>query len=807
MGGVDRSGAGEPDVRSEVRSVVVHAAGAVCTRRARVLVPRDGAGEVTVRIGGLPPTLYERSLRGRVLGGPAGTRVTDLRLDVSARVHRGQDVPALRMDVEDAEDRQAALRDRKERLEAEIAQVAGLRAEPLQPRRGDPPRWAPVESLLALAGFVDSRLALLHERLRTTEDLLADADHEVDVLRARLYEASTAAGTGRAEPTVTAVVTLALGGPRERRPGEGANAPEPATGSVAAGSEVTGTTGSGPKAAGSGSAGSGATDTSAPGATSGATDTSAPGTPAGTATTGDAATGGPTAGDAATPADGRVPVDIDVEYQVPGASWVPTYQLRLDGGGGSGTLVLRACVAQRTGEDWSGVRLGLSTADLLRRADLPELRSLRIGRRQQEPAAAGWREPPAGLADLFADYDGAVAARPGIADRLGAAPAAYPRAAAPAPSPAADVAASFAGAAPPYESDGESASYGGLFGAPPPPAPGGGGAPLPVAAAPAAPGGPPPGAEPAPRFAPRRSGSAPGAAPGTGAPDGTPSAPHSPSADLLDYARLTIAGPDAPEGRGTLRPADAGTGPVLTGYRRGAGAAQAPARPAHTVDVRASAGSFDYRFDAAAPVDVASDGRWHVVPVEEVPVVTESRYVCVPSVDTAVFGTVLLTNTSAHPLLAGPADVMVDGDFVLTAALPTIAPGGREAVGIGVAESVQVARRAYTRESAAGLRGGTTVLDRTVEVEVANRLPYPVVVEVRERIPVSAEKDVRVEEHQARPPWQAADEPLDGRDGMYVRGARLWRVELEPGRTTTLTGGYEVRFPAGKSAVGGNRRG
>jgi hypothetical protein len=194
------------------------------------------------------------------------------------------------------------------------------------------------------------------------------------------------------------------------------------------------------------------------------------------------------------------------------------------------------------------------------------------------------------------------------------------------------------------------------------------------------------------------------------------------------------------------------------------------------------------------------------VPVGEVPAETEFGYVCVPAEDTAVFGTVLLTNTSARPLLAGPADVMVDGDFVLTAPLPTLAPGQRQAVGIGVAESVQVARRTHMRESTAGLRGGTTVLEHSVEVEVANRLPYPVVVEVRERVPVAGDKDVRIEEHRAEPAWTAPEGPLPGQDETYVRGARVWRVALEPGRTTTLTGGYAVRLPVGKSVVGGNRR-
>jgi hypothetical protein len=619
--------------------------------------------------------------------------VTDVRLDFGATLRRGDELPRQRLDLEDAEDRQSRLRDRRDRLRTEIGEVAAFRAEPPVPRPGDPPRWAPVESILSLAGFIDSRLAVLHRRLRAAEDELDRADHDVDVLRHRLDQVSTALNTGRAEPSVSAVLTLALD--RARADAD---------------------------------------------------------------TDGDGDTADPTDSEAET---GTVAVEL--EYHVPGATWAPVYQLRLDGRTGAGTLVLRACVAQRTGEVWTGVRLGLSTADLLRRADLPELRSLRIGRSQEEPQNLNWREPPAGLEELFAGYDAAVPPAPDLAPggirltersgpgatldepvRPGAPPAAPIRASSSAPS------------------RGKARARHSV-----------------QLRAPAAPGGPRPDTSPAEAFL---------------------------SADLLDYTRLAMTGPDAADGRGTLRPGSTGKPALVTEYRRRADAVARLARPAHAVDVRASAGSFDYRFDTAAPVDVEADGLWHTVPVSEVAVRTEFEYVCVPSVDQSVFGTVLVTNTSSHALLAGPVDVMVDGDFVLTAALPTLAPGQRQAVGVGVAESVRVARRAHMRESTAGMRGGTTVLDHTVEVEVANRLPYPVVVEVRERIPVSTDKDVRIEEHSAKPPWAEPGQPLGGQEESYVRGARVWRVELEPGRTTTLTGGFEIRFPVGKAAVGGNRR-
>ncbi|SEG07722.1 conserved hypothetical protein [Actinacidiphila yanglinensis] len=737
---------GPAEVPSALTSVVVHAQGAVCTRRARLLLPAGTFGEaaVRVRVGGLPPALYGGSLRGSVVSGPPGLRVADIRVDVAATLRRGEEAPGLRLDLEDAEDRQSRLRDRRDRLAAEIAAVAGFRAEAPQPRRGDAPRWAPVESILALAGFVDARLSALHTRLRAAEDELEKADHDADVLRHRLHQASGAMDVDRVKPSVCAVVTLVS----DAVPGA---EPEP------------------DPDAGAGSA------------------TPDPAPDSGSA---------PDSEDRPETAPADVELVLELEYHAPGATWSPVYQLRLDGGSGAGTLVLRACVAQRTGEDWAGVRLGLSTADLLRRADLPELRSLRIGRSQQEPSGPGWREPPSGLDELFAGYDTVKEPEPsrGVHRmRVGGAP-----------SPAPPGGAVFQAGPPLQARSAEEPGYGAApvnrgFAVPV-------SAPLPAPAAPAPPPPAPGAAQPRSRRATRQPSYS---AQATAASDAA-APPHppavAPSADQLDYAGLVMTGPLAAEGRGTLRAADDGTAALVTEYRHRAEAVAGLARPAHAVDVRVSAGSFDYRFDTAAPADVEADGQWHTVPVSEVPVRTEFEYVCVPAQDTAVFGTVLVTNTSDHPLLAGPADVVVDGDFVRTAPLPTLAPGQRQAVGLGVAESVQVARRAHMRESTAGLRGGTTVLDHSVEVEVANRLPYPALVEVRERIPTSADKDVRIEEHRGEPRWTDPGEPLDGQDGVYVAGARVWRVTLEPGRTATLTGGFEIRLPVGKSVVGGNRR-
>ncbi|WP_051832205.1 DUF4139 domain-containing protein [Streptomyces katrae] len=509
--------------------------------------------------------------------------------------------------------------------------------------------------------------------------------------------------------------------------------------------------------------------------------------------------------DATRDAEAETELELELEYAVPGAVWVPAYRLTHRQGDGTGRLVLRASVAQRTGEDWTGVRIALATADLRRRTDLPRLRSMRIGRRQPATAPSGWREPPAGLADLFAGYEAAgprpvpPALRPATAAaRAGSASGPVPP---PPPPPSVPMPPAPQGYGAPTGAfgvpGGVDAAASAVFGAAVPAAmpapapaarsraagrPGGGGfgaAPAAMAPpAPAAPGGPPPPQPPPP-----------------------PAGPPQPSGAELDYAALVLCGPDEHGGRrGRLFPGSP-LDPEAAACRRRAEAVATLPLPGHAVRPRESAGSFDHRYDAAARADIPSDGTWHTVTVGEIPVGLRTEYVCVPSVEPTVYATLLLSNATDQALLAGPVEVTVDGDFLLTAALPTLAPGGVRRVGLGPAEGIRVIRRTNLHESTSGLRNNTTVLDHRIHVELANRLARPVTVEVRERVPVTTEQDVRIEE---RADW-ATPEAGTGPE-HHVPGTRIWRVDLPAGATAALDGGYEIRIPAGKALVDGNRR-
>lgn len=481
--------------------------------------------------------------------------------------------------------------------------------------------------------------------------------------------------------------------------------------------------------------------------------------------------------------EGSGDVELELEYGVPGAVWVPAYRLAHRQGDDSGTLVLRASVAQRTGEDWTGVRVALATADLRRRTDLPRLRSLRVGRRQTAPAPSGWREPPAGLADLFSGYD-AAGPRPAT-DRPWAAGAGAAGAGAAPVASAGPVAPPPMYGMPPAAPMAAPAAFGGALPA----------APQPVGAAPSG--------RPAARA---RSASLAPAAPGRAAPPPPGQAPVTagpprPSDAELDYAALVLNGPDVQaDTRGRLFP-HTPFDPVAVEYRRRAETVSALPLPGHAVRPRESAGSFDHRFDAAARADIPSDGTWHTVTVREMPVGLRTEYLCVPALEQTTYATLVLSNATDQALLAGPVEVTVDDEFLLTAALPTLPPGGVRRMGLGPAEGIRVTRRTNLRESTSGLRGSTTVLDHHVHVELANRLARPVTVEVHEQVPVTSHAEVRIEE---RADWTTP--PQDAGPDSLAPGTRVWRVELPAGGSTALDGGYEIRVPAAKAIVGGNRR-
>jgi len=771
-------------VPSVLDAVTVHADGALCTRVATLSADR-GRLPTQVRINGLPLGLNAGSLRATVLQGPQGLVVRDIRPGFDVQLPPEADVPLEQRAIEQAEDTLGRIDAQLWRNNQELELIKRLKPAFLKPEPGQPPREASPAAVLAMGGFVDEHLAALYSRKLELEQQRRDTVAELQLRRKRLEESSSSVRGQRAVLYRAAVITLS---------------------------------------------------------------------------------------EAVQAAEGET--RLALEYAVRGARWVPGYELRMPRSLDSGTLRMRASVLQRTGEDWTNVKLSLSTAELQRRADVPELKALRIGRRQPPPARSGWREPPPGLEELFTGYDAASARPPpakpepprrSITTEIPAGRPMDPETAyEPAPEPEGNVKADalwdqdeeappeselmleapvMAAPAPAMRPAAPKSAgvFGGFLGAasapaaPPPPPPAPGAPPMPMRsrgggglertkkrAAPTGGSKPVPRAQRAPMMELREEAGLDGygGSADEPAPFDEPSSLE-PAGNLLDYDTLELAPASQPGNRGKLQPRPIYSSQELIALTavhvqvdivsllavrtQDMDRAFHVPEPTWAVPPRQSTPFFDYRYDVETRMDVPSDGAWHTVSVFSAPVGLVAEYLCVPSIEPQVFRTVMVENRTPHALLAGPVDVTLGDEFLMTSPLPTLAPGATQRLGLGVEESIKVSRNTRFDEASGGVFGGASTLTHRVSLEVANRLGRTVTVELRERVPVApvSEKDIKVEETEVRPAWRTPT-PLPGE--TPVEGERAWRVTLQAGEKQALDATWIVRIPSSKMLQGGNRR-
>lgn len=501
-------------------------------------------------------------------------------------------------------------------------------------------------------------------------------------------------------------------------------------------------------------------------------------------------------------------VDLQIEYRVPGAGWTPAYALHVNPDFRTGRLVLRALVAQATGEDWDQVSLALSTAPLLQQVDAPTLKARRLGRAQPARRTA-WRPLPADLESLFPTelLAGAVSSERAGRERGQALDASW----------ADDTAADLETAVPRSKRRGRLAP-------PTPPSAteraAGAAAMVPSMACAA-------GAAMEDALS-ARSASAPAAAPRKkiakrtrpmSAPAPAPMGDGSVIPKALDYGSLRMADWESASGqRGRL------TRVSLTEQALAAGVPSDAVRhvekahwtmkrlsrdvrtlpmPAHHVRPSDRTGA-DFRYAMDGRADIPADGQWHSVSLLSEALELRVDYRLIAREDPRVFRSLSATMVSALPLLPGPVDVYVGGRLELTTPWQGSGQDSPIQLGLGPEDAVRVARNVRYREETTGLFGGGRRVHTHVELTVASSLPREISVDVFDRIPVAADDSVAIALESAEP----TASPWDGEgNGPLLRGGLRQELHIPPGGESKATLHWHMSIGAKYEVDGGERRG
>ena len=215
--------------------------------------------------------------------------------------------------------------------------------------------------------------------------------------------------------------------------------------------------------------------------------------------------------------------------------------------------------------------------------------------------------------------------------------------------------------------------------------------------------------------------------------------------------------------------------------------------------------AFDHAYVADGVVDVAADGTWHSVPLGDRKAQAAMRYVAVPREELAVYRVAALQNPLRAPMLAGPAEVYVGGEYVLTTSLDTVAAHGELTLGLGVEQAIKISRNARFAETREGSGVVAMVeLVHDIDIDIVNHLARAIEIEVRERVPVPAPgAEVQVEERGVSPTWQVWDQQ---ERGEVIDGGRRWQIVVAGGASAALKAQYVLRLFSNAEIQGGNRR-
>ncbi|GAB1543776.1 hypothetical protein NUACC21_64520 [Scytonema sp. NUACC21] len=783
-------------LKSRIETVKVYSAGATVTRIAELALTPGELPE-QVEIAGLPLAIDDTSVRVKVeVERGTAPLATDVRIGLAVPPPPEIPTPPLDEEIRSATAQVRQLEDLITLIENEIEVLDELHV-PNRPKEepGKAPPPSPTSARLALANFSDEQIRLRIQEMRENTEKLRLARENLTDLEQKQRLASSAKDARPNELRKTAIVSLSYEG----------EAPNDGVGQLV------------------------------------------------------------------------------VEYFVPGARWTPTYVCRLNSAESRASIAVRSLISQRTGEDWSGVRLELSTAEPLAWCALPELPSLRLGKAQPVSKKSGWRRPPIGVELLFEDYDrqqeaallgsireSAIAkltAKAGIATdfssvhvpplrvlhssnrQLQSLEEVEPVFAASGPGysaydadePPQDATISISieelqlstaackalkraqintvadllnftqedlqqiqylsqksarelinalqqrlGITLPSEKNEEIAAV---------------------------------------RYMVTRSMPAPSPEPVTrsmGRSTGTTQSKRGAFDSLLAYNMMRLGAANNRAKRGKLsieqqeevyleslkRQQVVVNFDVLEVVQQAVNDALSCLQvtlPPGGINVRTVAGSFDYAYCADGRVDVPSDGQFHSVALTGKTTDVDLRYIVVPREDTNVFRIAQLRNPLVAPLLAGSADVYVDGEYILSTNIATVPPQGHMELGLGVEQSIKVARNTSYQE----VRSGETIvafneLRHRIKIDITNLMSRTAKIEVRERLPIPAEgAKVEVQVERVTPPWEKYKQQ---ERSAPIQGGYRWLVEVPAREQANLSVEYTIKTFVDSELIGGNRR-
>ncbi|MBX9760222.1 MAG: mucoidy inhibitor MuiA family protein [Beijerinckiaceae bacterium] len=224
-------------------------------------------------------------------------------------------------------------------------------------------------------------------------------------------------------------------------------------------------------------------------------------------------------------------------------------------------------------------------------------------------------------------------------------------------------------------------------------------------------------------------------------------------------------------------------------------AAMAPMSAAVEQEASLEAGDYEAVFRIPGRIDVPGDGSERSLRIGARALNADLSVRAAPAFEQTAYLEASFVNAEEAPLLPGEVAIHRNGVFVGSGRLAMVAPGAATRIGLGADERVKIERKPVSRkENEPSWFGSNKQETREFRTTVQNLHPFPVKAFIVDRIPISENSAITIEQLPATTPPN--DKSVEGR-----RGVLGWTFDIAPNETKEIRLAYRMRWPADREVT------
>ncbi len=190
------------------------------------------------------------------------------------------------------------------------------------------------------------------------------------------------------------------------------------------------------------------------------------------------------------------------------------------------------------------------------------------------------------------------------------------------------------------------------------------------------------------------------------------------------------------------------------------------------------------RFEIREKYTIKSNAEITVIEVDNFELPALFQHYAAPELNENVFLTATIRNWEKFDFLAGEANIYFEGNYAGKSIIDPQATADSLNLSLGMDPNIIVKREKLENFKSKSFLGGTRIVDKGYKIEVKNNKKTPINLILEDRIPISENKEIKVEDIKT-----GAAEYND------KTGILQWKLQLQPNATDKKEFTYTVKYP------------